>query len=188
MTTKRSLFPAPFLALFPALLAATLVSCTVVPSSPAGKAALHTDVEAAIAAFRRSDPGMSRFFDNALGYAVFPNVLKGASGIGGAHGRGELLEGGRRVGFCTVSQATIGFQLGAQAYREIIFFQDRSALDSFKSSGFEFALQASAVAVRLGASETADYKEGVVVFTMTKAGLMYEASVGGQRFKYVPVE
>jgi lipid-binding SYLF domain-containing protein len=83
-------------------------------------------------------------------------------------------------------QATIGFQLGGQAYREIIFFKDQKALDHFTSGNFEFSAQASAVAVTAGAATDADYSDGVAVFTLPKGGLMYEASVGGQKFSYDP--
>ncbi len=148
------------------------------------RAALHTNSQEAIAAFRASDPTMSKFFDHARGYAVFPTVGKGAIGIGGAYGKGVVYEGGQIVGYTTLSQATIGLQLGGQAYREIIFFKDDVSLSNFKNGNFEFSAQVSAVAATAGASENADFEGGLAVFTITKGGLMYEASVGGQKFSY----
>ncbi|MBI5462366.1 MAG: lipid-binding SYLF domain-containing protein [Gammaproteobacteria bacterium] len=137
-----------------------------------------------IAAFKNKDPGIKVFFDKAYGYAVFPTVGKGGMGIGGAYGKGEVYERGTQAGTSSVTQLTIGFQLGGQAYSEIIFFKDKTTLDNFKSGNFEFSAQASAVAITAGASADADYSNGVAIFTLAKGGLMYEASVGGQKFSY----
>lgn len=139
-----------------------------------------------IANFKNRDPSMQVFFDKAHGYAVFPTVGKGGMGIGGAYGRGEVYEKGKLVGYSSLTQLTIGFQLGGQAYSEIIFFKDKATLDHFKSGNFEFSAQASAVAVTAGASADAAYNNGVAIFTMAKGGLMYEASVGGQKFSFTP--
>ncbi|UCD76153.1 MAG: hypothetical protein JSV91_04365 [Phycisphaerales bacterium] len=160
--------------------------CATAPKTEGAKSSLHQDVVAAVARFKDEDPGLLEFFDNAHGYAVFPSVGKGGIGLGGAFGRGELFEGGEVVGFCALTQATIGLQLGGQAYSELIFFEHQHSLEDFKSGTFEFAAQASAVAVTAGASADADYEHGVAVFTMTKGGLMYEASIGGQKFSFVP--
>ncbi|MDV3239803.1 MAG: hypothetical protein LOY58_13250 [Gammaproteobacteria bacterium] len=139
-----------------------------------------------IAAFKNKDPGIKVFFDKAYGYAVFPTVGKGGIGIGGAYGKGEVYARGRRIGTSSLTQVTIGFQLGGQAYSEIIFFKDKATLDDFTSGNFEFSAQASAVAVTAGASADADYSNGVAIFTLAKGGLMYEASVGGQKFSFTP--
>ncbi len=140
----------------------------------------------AIADFKKADPSMKIFFDEAYGYAVFPNVGKGAMGVGAARGAGLVYEQGKVVGKTTLTQVTIGFQLGGQAFREIIFFENKEALDRFKAGNFEFAAQASAVAATAGASAKADYEGGVAVFTAAKGGLMYEASIGGQKFSFTP--
>lgn len=139
-----------------------------------------------IAEFKKADPSLQRFFDSAYGYAVFPTVGKGGIGIGGAYGSGLLFIGGKTTGETSLTQLTIGFQLGGQAYREIIFFRDRATLTDFKKGNFELSAQASAVAATLGASADADFENGVAVFTLAKGGLMYEASVGGQKFSYDP--
>jgi lipid-binding SYLF domain-containing protein len=143
-------------------------------------------VEETVAAFREKDDGLEKFFDKAHGYAVFPTVAKGAIGVGGAHGKGMVYEKGKPVGESTVTQVTIGFQLGGQAYSEIVFFQNKEAIDRFKEGKFEVAAQASAVAVTVGASADLAYNGGVAIMTMAKGGLMYEASIGGQKFSYKP--
>jgi lipid-binding SYLF domain-containing protein len=149
----------------------------------------------------------SHFFKKAYGYAVFPTIGKGGIGIGGAHGKGQVYERGTHVGDTSMTQLTIGLQLGGQAYSQIIFFEDKRAFDEFTSGNFEFGAQASAVAITAGASaatgttgtsagasggqhdastKSADYYKGMMVFTVAKGGLMYEASIGGQKFSYKP--
>ena len=160
--------------------------CSTSPKSEEGKVTLEQESTAAIQSFKSKDPGIQRFFDSAAGYAVFPNVGKAGAGVGGAYGKGVLYERGVPVGYCDLSQATIGFQLGGQAYSEVIFFQNPESLQQFKSGNFAFSAQASAVAATAGASTTADYDSGVLVFTLPKGGLMYEASIGGQKFNYTP--
>jgi lipid-binding SYLF domain-containing protein len=157
-----------------------------VGSAFAWDAASQKNAEAAIAEFKRADPDMDAFFKNAYGYAVFPEITKGGLIVGGAGGDGTVFEQGVGVGSSEMSQVTIGLQAGGQTYREAIFFKDKTALDNFKKGNFEFAAEASAVAVKTGASKTADYANGVAIFTMAKGGLMFEASVGGQKFTYEP--
>jgi lipid-binding SYLF domain-containing protein len=166
-----------------ALLALPTVAMT---GAPGVEDDMHQEVLNTIATFKQKDPGIQKFFDGAVGYAVFPTIGKGAIGIGGAHGKGELIVGGKAVGKTSMTQVTIGFQLGGQAYSEIIFFQKKETLDGFKKSDFAFAAEVSAVALTSGASANAAYRNGVAVFTAAKGGLMYEASVGGQKFSYKP--
>jgi lipid-binding SYLF domain-containing protein len=155
------------------------------------RAAMFVQVEReardTIEMFKEKDPTASRFFNTAAGYAVFPKVTKGAAGIGAAHGNGVLYDrNGAWLGNAEVSQGSIGAQIGGQTFREIIFFEDNAAIRKFKDSTLEFSANASAVAVESGAAAAADYREGVAVFTMTRAGLMLEASIGGQGFTYEP--
>ncbi len=140
----------------------------------------------AIEEFKKTDKSLLRFFESSFGYAVFPSVGKGAIGIGGASGRGVVYRGGSSMGGVNLKQVSIGFQFGGQVYREIIFFEDADAYQRFISNQFQFAAQVSAVALKSGISADAKYADGVAVFTMAKGGLMYEASVGGQRFKFIP--
>ena len=126
---------------------------------------------------------MQSLFDKAVGYAVFPKVGKGGIGIGGARGKGLLIVSDETVAVVTLTQLSFGFQLGGQVYSEIIFFEDDMALGNFKRGNYELGAQASAVAITAGASADADFNEGVAIFTQAKGGLMYEATVGGQKFK-----
>jgi lipid-binding SYLF domain-containing protein len=140
----------------------------------------------AIAAFRSADSTIGRLFSSAAAYVVFPSVGKGGLGLGGAHGNGELFEGGRVSGRASLTQLTVGLQVGGQVYREVIFFESQPALASFKKGRFALSAQVSAVAAAEGAAATARYREGVLVFTLAKGGLMAEASVGGQKFSFKP--
>ena len=147
---------------------------------------IKKDSEEAKAEFIKVDGLMQSLFDKSYGYVIFPNVGKGAIGVGGAAGNGIVFEGGKMIGSAKMKQVSVGFQFGGQAYREVIFFENKAALDRFKENKFEFAAQASAVAANAGASANVKYKDGVMVFTQEKGGLMYEASIGGQKFSYTP--
>lgn len=142
------------------------------------------DSKLAKVAFIKADASMRNIFKKTYGYVIFPNVGKGGAGIGGAAGKGVVNEKGKMIGMAKMTQVTIGLQLGGQAYREVIFFENKSDLDRFKENNFEFSGQTSAVVVKSGASANAKYTDGVMIFTQTKGGLMAEASVGGQKFKF----
>jgi lipid-binding SYLF domain-containing protein len=168
------------------LLMLVLCCCalTVFGQKEEKKKQIIADSKAAKEEFIKADKEMAGLFAKAYGYAIFPNVGKGGLGVGGASGNGTVYEGGKIVGMAKLSQLSIGFQAGGQAYREVIFFEGKEQLDRFKENNVEFSAQVSAVAAASGASANAKYVEGVMVFTMQKGGLMYEASVGGQKFKY----
>jgi len=157
------------------------------PNASEPPVAASPEAAETLARFEQKDPGLRRFMDEAYGIAVFPTVGKGAIAVGGAHGKGELYERGQFVGATGVTQVSVGFALGGQSYSELIFFRDKAALDDFKSGNFELGAQASAIAVTAGASADASYEHGVAIFTMPKAGLMYEAAVAGQKFSYTPM-
>jgi len=142
------------------------------------------DCDSAKAEFLRTDPLLKNVFDGAYGYLILPNIGKGAVGVGGASGNGIVYEKGKIIGTAKMSQVTVGLQFGGQAYRELIFFESKEALDRFKQNKVEFSAQASAVAATKGASANAKYTDGIMIYTQQKGGLMYEASVGGQKFKY----
>lgn len=147
----------------------------------------ESDVAQTIAKFKEGDPGMQGWFAQAYGYAVFPSVGKGGIGIGGARGKGLVYEQGALIGKVTLTQVTVGFQLGGQAFSEVIFFKTKTALDDFTGGNFELDAGVSAVALTAGASRDIAYNNGVAIMTATKGGLMYEASVGGQKFDYEPM-
>ena len=150
----------------------------------------------------------ARFFDNSYGYAIFPNIGKGGIGVGGAYGKGCVYAQGKQVGKATMTQVSVGFQLGGEAYTQIIFFQDKRAFQEFTSGNFEFSANAQAVAITAGASASAstagnsagvsggkndaktvgvNYNKGMATFVIAKGGLMYEASLAGQKYKYTPL-
>ncbi len=136
--------------------------------------------------FKQTDPTLEKYFTSAVGYAVFPSIGKGAFVVGGAGGSGCLYEHGAILGKAKMVQVTVGLQLGGQSYAELIFFQNADAIEAFKSNSLELSAQVSAVAAASGASANAKYRLGVLVFTLAKTGLMYEASVGGQKFSFKP--
>jgi len=165
----------------------------------------HADKYASTIEVFKKSPAVQPFFADAYGYAVFPTVGKGGIGIGGAYGKGQVYRGGKITGTSKLFKATIGFQLGGQAFKQIIFFEDQRAYDDFTGGNFEFDAAASAVAVTAGAQAKAgtegatasatagpatgtqagtSYRKGMAVFVHTTGGLMYEAAIGGQKFTF----
>jgi len=158
--------------------------------------------------FKKSD-AVKPFLESAYGYAIFPTVGKGGIGIGGAYGKGQVYQGGKVTGETSLIKATVGFQLGGQAFSEVIFFEDKRAYDEFTSGEFEFDAAASAVAITAGVQAKAgtggttagasagpatgtqaqsSYRKGMAIFIHAKGGLMYEAAVGGQKFTFKPLK
>jgi lipid-binding SYLF domain-containing protein len=166
--------------------AIVMVALALAPAARANSADEIAEAHKTIGLYKKADPGIAHFLEQSAGYAVFPSVDKGAIGIGGAHGTGVLFERGRPTGKVSLSQVTVGAQLGGQSYSQIIFFETPQELARFKSGNFAFAAQASAVALKSGASANAKYQNGVAIFTATKGGLMAEAAVGGQKFSFEP--
>ncbi|SDW28326.1 lipid-binding SYLF domain-containing protein [Flavobacterium degerlachei] len=166
------------------VMACILSVSPILGQSKAKKNKIIADCETAKAEFIQNDGLMKSIFESAYAYVIFPNVGKGGLGVGAAAGNGAVYQNGKVIGMAKLSQLSIGFQAGGQAYREVIFFESKKELERFKDSRFEFAAQASAVAVTEGASANVKYADGVMVFTMQKGGLMYEASIGGQKFRF----
>ncbi len=137
--------------------------------------------------FQKTDPSLSRFFEDAYGYTVFPDVYKGGILLlGGARGKGMVYEQGNLIGRSSITQINVGPQLGGQSFAEIIFFRTKADLDKFKQGSYELNAQLSAIVVSSGVATNTDYSDGVAVFAMPKSGLMAEASVGGQKFSFQP--
>ena len=146
------------------------------------------------------------FFKKSYGYAVFPTVGKGGLGVGAAHGTGHVYEQGKYVGDVKMNQISVGLQAGGQAFSQIIFFEDKRSFDEFTHGNFEFDATAQAVAITASATASAGstgtsagaaagqndantvgaYRKGMAIFTIAKGGLMYQAAIGGQKFKYTP--
>lgn len=147
---------------------------------------LQNEVKASLAEFAKSNPKVEAHLHTAYAFAFFPKITKGGLGIGGAGGKGLVFDDKTVVGESRLAQATFGLQAGGQQYMEIILFEDQAAFDRFTAGKVKFSGQASAVALKDGASADIDYQDGVAIFTKTIGGLMAEASVGGQSFKYKP--
>jgi lipid-binding SYLF domain-containing protein len=168
-------------------IAAGLAALLAFPSAALADATVK-EAQSAVTAMKKADPSLKKFFDNSVGYAVFPSVGKGGLVVGGAGGSGIVFEHGKAVGTTTLSQVTVGAQVGGQAYYEIIFFENAETFAAFKKGEWTMAAQVSAVMLKSGASADAAYKEGVAVFTLSKGGAMAEASVGGQKFTFKPMK
>ena len=145
---------------------------------------LISDSKEAKADFIKTDPSMDKLFNSSYGYVIFPKIGKGAIIIGGSGGNGVVYEKGKTIGTAKMAQLSVGAQIGGESYREIIFFENKEALDRFKENKVEFTGQISAVAAKSGASANAKYADGVAIFTQDLSGLMAEAAVGGQKFTY----
>lgn len=148
------------------------------------------------------------YFENSIGYAVFPSIGKGGIGIGGAYGDGKVYKEGVVIGTSSMAQITIGLQLGGQVFSQIIFFENEGALNNFTAGNFEFSAEANAVAITASASASANtgggtstsvsggtnnadtvslgYRKGMAIFTIAKGGLMYQATLGGQKYSFDP--
>lgn len=160
-----------------------LFTAAVVAQTPDQKE-LIADAKKAKAAFVDEDPEMSKIFATAEGYAIFPNVGKGAYVVGGAAGNGVVYENANLVGMAKLKQVDIGLQVGGQAFRQVLIFKTEEALSRFKQGNFELAGNVSAVVLEEGMAKSIEFREGVGVVTMPKAGAMVEISVGGQKFEY----
>jgi len=173
----------------------------------AGFAREVQDYSSTIDNFKQSSD-VAPFFDSAYGYAVFPTIGKGGLGIGASHGKGQVYVGGKVTGFTSLSDVSIGFQAGGQAYSQVVFFEDERAYKDFTSGNFEFGAEASAIAVQASVEATAtsegatagassggsggsqastNYYKGMLVFTIGKGGLMYQAAIKGQKYTYSPL-
>ncbi|HTO57162.1 MAG TPA: lipid-binding SYLF domain-containing protein [Pseudomonadales bacterium] len=173
---------------------------------PVSSAWAGDDYAEAVQVFKNAGES-GKFFKVAYGYAIFPNIGKGGFVVGGAHGSGRVYAGGKHVGNASMTQVSVGAQLGGQVFSEIVFFQDKRSFDEFTAGNYEFSAEASAVAITAAANATAstggssvgasggqhdavtdgDWHKGMAIFTVAKGGLMYQAAVGGQKFSYKPM-
>ncbi|HZZ44976.1 MAG TPA: lipid-binding SYLF domain-containing protein [Tepidisphaeraceae bacterium] len=175
------------------LLAATLSALTLAagcatdaPETRSDELALHHDSQAAMEKMYDRDSGLRDFVHSGYAYAIFPSVGKGGLIAGGASGRGEVFEQGRMIGYTELNQITVGAQIGGQEYAELLVFQTSNSLMNFENQEASFSANASAIALKAGASKEAHFENGIAIFTLPSGGLMAEASVGGQKFKYQP--
>ncbi len=159
------------------------------PYASSASSSIHVKdpkIDQTIQSFLKRTPKLKLFFQKAYAFVVFPMIGKGGIGFGAAYGEGKVYRNFKPVGKARLTQVSVGLQLGGQGYSEIIFFKDKKTFDKFKNGEFTLSAQASAVVVKAGVSVDVDYNEGVAVFTLPKVGLMYEISVAGQKFDFIP--
>jgi lipid-binding SYLF domain-containing protein len=184
-----------------------LIAAIVLATSSTALAQKVEDLSETIELFR-GIPQVAPYFEKSYGYAVFPRIGRGGLGIGGASGRGQIYVGGQVTGFSRLMDITFGAQAGGQAYRQVIFFENQAAYDKFTGGRYEFDASASAVAVTASAQASAGtqgasaaagagapntgtaagYVNGMQTFTMAEGGLMYAATIGGQKYNFDPVK
>ena len=172
------------MALVVSLVAGLLGSCATAPASREDRAALVTGSQSRLQQMQTADPTLGALLQKGYGYALFPNVGKGAVGVGGAYGRGVVYERGQHIGYSDLTQASLGAQVGGQSFSELLVFESKDALERFKAGQFSFAAGASAVVLKSGASTKANFIDGVAVVVQPIGGVMVEAAIGGQQFTY----
>jgi len=169
------------------LLSLALIGCSSVPKDPKERAELQTSADKTLEELKQADSSLTAVLDDSAGYAVFPSIGKGGLIIGGGYGRGTLYEGGKITGYTDMTQAAIGALIGGQSFTELIVFKTPEALSNFKSGNFTFGAHASAIALDKGAASSTEFKDGVAIFTRSNQGLMADASLNGQKFRYTPL-
>lgn len=163
-----------------------LAACATAPKTASGRRDLEVSAEATLQTMRTTDPGLSTLLQSARGYAVFPEIGKGGVVVGAAYGRGILYERGKQVGYVELNQGSFGAQLGGQTYSELIVFRGDFDIAKVKAGDFSLGANASAVALKSGASASATFNDGIAVFTLARGGLMAELTVSGQQLNYSP--
>ena len=169
-----------------ALATGLLVSCSTAPSTKEERDALLREAASSRQEWHKVDSGVEAFVKKGYGYALFPEAAKGGAGIGGGYGRGVVYEQGQHIGYADLTMGSLGLQLGGQTYSELIVFENKAAMDSFKANQFHFGAHASAVIAKEGAAAHTHFVDGVAVFVRPLAGAMAAAALGGQQFTYVP--
>ena len=165
-----------------------LLVVALVSSLTAGAADLKIKAEEAVNNFKLADPGLTNFFAKSAGYAILPSVGEGGFIIGGQRGDGLLYEKASVVGKVTLTEISIGAQVGGGTFSEVIFFETESGLQGFKKDKYEMSAKAKANVAASGVAANAKYEQGVAVFTLPKSGAMVAAAVGGQKFKFEPLK
>jgi lipid-binding SYLF domain-containing protein len=162
------------------------VGCSTVPVNETEREKLRTEVDSTLAKMTAEDASLRRLLDRSAGYAVFPAVGKGGFIAGAAYGKGHVFANDRWIGYSDITQGTVGLQAGGQTYDELIVFKDKAALNRFKTGQFALAAGYSAVALKANVADQANFSDGVVVFVRPEGGAMVDASIGGQKFSFVP--
>lgn len=165
-----------------------IVGCSTAPKTQSERMDLKSEADRVIADAQRTDPTLRDFMSRSAGYAVFPDAGKAGLVLGGGYGKGVLYERGIMTGYCDMTQGTVGAQIGGQKISEIICFETPDRVTQFKNGDFTLSAEATAVALKSGAATTARYHDNVAVFITSQEGLMAEAAIGGQNFRFTPSE
>jgi lipid-binding SYLF domain-containing protein len=165
-----------------------VTGCETAPESEAKRESLQQSAQAALNEMTTTDPTLREVLDRSAGYAIFPEVGKGAFIVGGAYGRGVVYERGKMIGYADISQASVGFQAGGQSYSELVVFMSQDALNNLRGGKFDVGANAEAVALTQGIARQANFSKGVGVFVVPRGGLMAGISVQGQILDFVPLD
>jgi lipid-binding SYLF domain-containing protein len=161
--------------------------CSTVPKKESDRERLSANVNAAYKGMNAEDPTLRGVIEHSAGYAVFPSVGKGGFIAGAAYGHGQVFDAnGKFLGYSDIKQGTVGAQAGAQTFDELIVFKDRAALDKFTSGQYALSANYSAVVLKAQKADSANFNDGVLVLVRPEGGAMLEASIGGQKFSFVP--
>jgi lipid-binding SYLF domain-containing protein len=173
------------MALVLTVVAGWLVGCATAPASRADQEALLAEAASTLRRMRAEYPAVDLIVQH-YSYALFPTVTKGGLVVGGARGQGVVYERGQHVGYCDLTQGSVGAQAGAQTFSELLVFANKGALDRFKAGQITFAADASAVVLKTGVTTDTSFIDGVAVVVSPIGGVMVEAAIGGQQFTYQP--
>ncbi len=163
-----------------------LIGCSTAPTTQEGRQELVEQATATLREMGQEDPGVESLSRRGYGYALFPEVTKGGLVFGGGYGRGVVYEQGQHIGYASLTQGSVGLQVGGQTYSELIVFENKAALDRFKENRLDFTADASAIIATNGAAANAQFIDGIVVVITPVSGGMAQAAVGGQQITYVP--
>ncbi len=180
----------PYLLVGGMTLVLTLAACSSEPPKPVtpfGRDLLSQKVHGVLLQFEEANGNIKFFKKHAYGYVVFPTVTTGALAVGGGEGRGEVFKHGQLYGYAKLIQASIGAQIGGQTYSELIFFENSVAFSEFEAGTTTFDARATAIAAQAGAGTAVNYQRGVLVYTLPQGGLMAQAAIGGQKFRFQPL-
>jgi len=168
--------------------AVMFAGCSTVPKTEEKKQDIQTSADRELREFVEMDPSLQPLLNRSAGYAVFPDVGKGGLIAGGAWGRGVVYQNGRPIGFASITQGTVGAQVGGQVFSELVVLETQDAMTKLKNDQLSLAANASAVILKKGVGASATFRDGVAVFYRSEAGAMLEAAVGGQRFDFEPMQ
>ena len=172
-----------------ALTALALAGCEATSGySAADRSAIQTQARAALTQMKAADSGLANALDNAYAYAIFPEVGKAAAGVGVSGGRGVVYRNGQVIGYTELNSGSLGAQAGGETFSELILFKNQAALSQLENGNLMFGADAGATAVKAGAAAAGQFNNGTRVFVLPKGGLMFDASISGQKFNYYPSE